>query len=103
MVKRRKTWVFAPPKPKKPQVPEDLKKLVDEKARQLVETVLKPEFVKPPPEGNDSSYLIDIYTEWYRSYFYFCGKSRCPAPNCIREFYDQKFARMEYVGEGKFN
>ena len=103
MVTRRKTWVYVPPKPKKPQVPENLKNLVDEKAKQLVETVLKPEHVKPPPEGSDSSYLVDLYTKWYRSYFYFCGKRHCPAPNCITEFYEQKFARMEYVGNDKFN
>lgn len=103
MAIQRKTWIYNPPKPKKPKIPEDLKNLVDEKAKQLVETVLKPEFVKPPIEGSDSSYLVDIYTEWYRSYFYFCGKSRCPAPNCIREFYERKFARLEYVGDNKFN
>ena len=102
MARQKKTWVYSPPKPKKPKIPDALKKLVDEKASQLVETVLKPEYVKPPPE-NDSSYIVDIYTSWYRSYFYFCTKSHCRAPNCIKEFFDNKHARMEYVGDDKFN
>ena len=103
MVARQKTWVYAPPKPKKPQVSENLKDLVEGKARLLVETVLKPEHVKPPPEGNDSSYLVDIYTKWHGSYFYFYGKRHCRASNCITEFFEQKFARMEYIGDDKFN
>ncbi|MBF0584310.1 MAG: hypothetical protein HQL80_08760 [Magnetococcales bacterium] len=103
MVARQKTWVYAPKKQKKPVVPEDLKDFAEEKARLLVDNVLKPEYVKPPEEGDTSSYLVDIFTKWYRNYLYFCGMRHCRAPNCITEFYEQKFARMEYVGDGRFN
>lgn len=103
MAKRQKTEFIGPPKPKKSQIPESLKKLVEEQAQHLVDTVLKPEYVKPPPEGNDFTYLVDIYIKWHRSYFYFCVKHRCPSPNCITEFFDDKIARIEHVGDSKFN
>ena len=38
-----------------------------------------------------------------RSYFYLCAKYRCPAPNCITEFFDTKFARLEFIGSDRFN
>jgi len=51
--------------------------------------------MKPPPK--------DISAKWYRGYFYFNSKYRCPSVHCISEFFENKFARMEYVGEDKFN
>jgi len=50
MAQRRKTWIYSPPKPPKPKVPDAIKAEVEAKARQLVESVLKPTHVKPPPE-----------------------------------------------------
>jgi hypothetical protein len=35
---------------------------VEEKVWQLVETVLKPKYIAPPPHEGDSNYLVDIYT-----------------------------------------
>jgi hypothetical protein len=101
--KARKGWVFSPPKPSKPKVDDATKAEVERKADELIESFLKPEFVKPPPEGTEWNYIVDIYGKWYRSYFYLCAKYRCPAPNCITEFFETKFTRLEYVGSGKFN
>jgi hypothetical protein len=42
----KKQWVYAPAKPK---VPDEIKAEVQKKADQLVETFLKPNFIKPPP------------------------------------------------------
>jgi len=36
MAKQRKMWVYSPPKPSKPKVPETLKAEVTERANQLV-------------------------------------------------------------------
>jgi hypothetical protein len=66
--------------------------MVQKKADQLVEAFLKPTFIKPLPADTQSSYIVDIYTNWYRGYFYFCSKYRCPALNCISEFFEDKFA-----------
>lgn len=66
MAKRKpKTWVYSPPKLPKVAVPEDLKAEVERKAGELVETVLKPKHVKPPPKNPRFNYLIDLSTKWH--------------------------------------
>ncbi len=101
--RRQKVWVYIPPKLPKPKVPENIKIEVETKAKELVDSFLKPTYIKPPPENENFSYIVDIYAKWYRSYFHFSAKYACPAPNCITPFFEAKFARMEYVGDGRFN
>jgi hypothetical protein len=103
MKKRQKAWVFCPEKSPKPTVPENIKAEVETKAKELVESFLKPEYIKPPPEDMRFNYVVDIYTKWYHSYFYFCAKYASPSPNAISPFFEAKFGRMEYVGDGLFN
>ncbi len=49
------------------------------------------------------NYIVDIYTKWYRHYFYFCAKYCSPGPNALSPFFETKFARMEYVGQNRFH
>ena len=98
-----KAWVYSPAPPPKPTVPAAIKAELEARARELVESELKPKNIKPPPEDQSFNYIVDIYTKWYRSYFYFCAKYACPGPNAISPFFEAKFARMEYAGEGEFN
>lgn len=103
MNRRQKNWFFHPQKPPRPKVPENVKLEVETKAKELIESFLKPEHIKPPPEDLHFNYIVEIYTKWYRSSFYFCAKYACPSPHAISPFFDTKFARMEYVGEDLFN
>jgi len=103
MAKKQKTWVYSPPSQPKPEVPEDIKRDVETKANALVEAVLKPTHIKPPPDDDSFNYIVDVYTKWYRNYFYFCAKYCVPGPNAIAPFFEAKFARMEYVGNARFN
>src|ERR1700736_1865391 len=100
--KKPKTWVYRPPKPPKPSVPEAVKADVETKAGQLIETVLKPQHVQPPPKGQRFNYIMDIGAKWYRNSFYFFSTYACPGPNALSPTFESKFARMEYVGNGKF-
>ena len=84
------------------KVPEHVKVELEQKANTLVETALKPTHVKPPPEDARFNYIVDIYTKWYRNYFYFCAKYHVPGPNAIEPFFEAKFARMEYTGNDRF-
>jgi len=84
-------------------VPEAVKLEVATQANELVESFLKPTFVKPPRKNWKFNYIIDIYTKWYRSYFYFCSRYACPSPNALSPFFERKFARLEYVGNRRFN
>jgi hypothetical protein len=96
----KKQWVYAPAKP---TVPAEIKAEVQKKADSLVETFLKPNFIKPPPADKQWDYIVDIYAKWYRGYFYFCSKYHCPGPTAMTDYFEAKFARLEYVGDGKFN
>jgi hypothetical protein len=80
-----------------------LKAEVEAKARDLIETILKPKHVKPPPEDQRWNYIIDIGGKWFRSYFYFYSTYTCPGPNALSPTFESKFARLEYVGAGRFN
>jgi hypothetical protein len=103
MTTRRKTWVYNPPKPKKetPKVPEEIKQCVQEKGNEIVEKIFKPEYLKPIPEEQMLNHIVDIYTKWYRNYFYFCVKYQCP-PHSTPSFFENKFVRLEYLGDDTF-
>ena len=103
MVKKQKTWVYSPKRQPKPKVPESVKENLEAKASGLVDSILKPMHVKPPRENEQFNYIVDIYTKWFHNYFYFCAKYHCPGPNAISPFFEAKFARLEYIGNGRFN
>ena len=103
MANRRKTWVYVPPKPSKPTVPAAIKADVDAKAREFVESVLKPLHVKPPPDDERFNYIVDIATKWYRNYFYFFATSRSPGPTALSPSFEPKFARLEYTDANHFS
>ncbi|HEY9206244.1 MAG TPA: hypothetical protein VIO58_10025 [Candidatus Methanoperedens sp.] len=103
MKRRQKGWFFLPPKPPKPKVPENIKTEVESKANELIDSFLKPTYIKPPPEDYQFSYIVDFYAKWYRNYFHFNAKYCCSAPNCIAPFFESKFARMEYAGNDLFS
>jgi hypothetical protein len=76
---------------------------VQRKAKQLVEATLKPQHIKPPPANAQFNYIVDIYTKWYRHYFYFCAKYCVSGPNALAPYFEAKFARLEYAGHNQFN
>jgi hypothetical protein len=102
MAKSRKMWMFSPAKREKQTVTASIKLQVETKAKELIENVLKPQHVQPPPEDLRFNYIIDIGAKWYRNYFYFFSTYSCPGPNAISPTFESKFARMEYLGNDKF-
>jgi hypothetical protein len=48
-------------KPTKGGVPEAVKVEVITKANELIETVLKPKHIQPPPENPQFNHIVDIY------------------------------------------
>jgi hypothetical protein len=103
MPKRRKVWMYCPPKAPKPEVPDSVKAEVSAKAQELVDEHLKIKYLEPPPEKSNCNYLKDLSTKWFRSYFYFCATYFSPFPDAISPTFEIRFARMEYVGDGKFD
>jgi hypothetical protein len=100
--KSQKGWVYAPRRQAAPTVPTALKQEVEEKAQALVEVVLKPHHVPPPPENPQCNYIEDLYTKWYRNFFYFCAQYRSAGPYALGGHFEIKFARMKYTGAGLF-
>jgi hypothetical protein len=99
----KKKWGCSPPKESKPKVPGRIKDEVQAKATHLIDSEFKLTHIKPPKKGEEQfSYIVNIYSKWYRNYFYFIAKCRCPAPNCISEFFDTDFARLEYIRNDRF-
>ena len=103
MAKQRKAWMFSAEKSPKASLPGTLKDEVETKANELIENVLKPANIQPPPEGSQSNYITDIKTKWIGSTCYFISIYACPGPNAIAPSFEEKFARMELVGDAKFN
>ena len=99
----KKRWVYSPKKQSSSKISDDLKQIVKDKADKLVDTVLIPQHVKPPPEDNHFNYLVNIYTKWYRNYFYFCSTYNSPGPYAISPSFEDKFARLEFMGADRFN
>jgi hypothetical protein len=99
----KKSWVYSPRKQAVAKVPDNLKQTVKDKADELVNSVLIPQYVKPPPEDYQFNYVVNIYTQWYRNYFYFCSTYNSPGPNAISPSFEDKFARLEYVAGDRFN
>lgn len=61
MKRREKAWFWRPEKSPKPKVPDNVKAEIETKANELVESFLKPEYIKPPPEDIRFNYAVDIY------------------------------------------
>jgi hypothetical protein len=101
MPKPRAPWNTHPAK-KRASVSAPLKAEVETKARDVIENLLKPKYVQPPPTGEQFNYIIDIGAKWYRNYFYFFSTYACPSPNALTPRFESKFARMEPLGDGKF-
>lgn len=96
-------WVYDPNKTVSPKASDALKRKVETEANALIDTVLKPQYIQPPPEDPQFNYLVNLYGKWRGGYFYFCSQYACPGPNAILPFFDDKFARLEYVGGDRFN
>ena len=102
MAKQRKAWMFSAEKSPKASLPGTLKDEVDTKVGELIENVLKPKHIQPPTEGSQSNYITDIKIKWIGSTCYFISIYACPGPSAIAPTFEEKFARMEHIGDAKF-
>jgi hypothetical protein len=102
MAKQRKAWRTTSVKKPKTPLPDSLKADLEAKATALIENVLKPKRVLPPPKDARFNYIIDIGAKWYRNYFYLFSTYACPGPNALYPKFESKFARMEYLGNARF-
>jgi hypothetical protein len=100
MAKPQKTWFFDSPRW---PVPQAVKAEMDAKIADLIENVLKPKHLQPPPEGHLLNYIVDIKAKWLGSKCYLISVYRTPRLHKKPTRFETKFARMEYVGNAKFS
>ena len=103
MGKQQKPRGYSPRKSTTSKLQETLKREVTTKANELIETVLKPKHIQPPPENPQFNYIVDMYGKWYHRYFYFCATYCVPGTNATVPSFEAKFARMEYAGNNRFH
>lgn len=102
MAMARKQWVYSPSY-KGLKVPERLKAEVTARANDLVETVLKPGHIEPPPAEPQFNYLVDIRTRWRGRFFTFCALYNCPQPEAPSPCLEFPFTRLGYVGNDRLD
>jgi hypothetical protein len=102
MARQCKAWMITPKKASKPTVPDSIKVELEAKAAKLIEAVLKPKHIQPPPAREQFNYVTDIGAKWHSNSFYFISTYTCPGPNAISPTFESKFAPMEYLGDGRF-
>ena len=102
VVMRNYTW--APARTKTgTKITDTLKHEVESKADSLIDKVLKPKYIEPPDDNSTLNYVVDIFSKWHGRFFYFTSKYKCPGPNAISPFFDNNFARLEFIGNSRFN
>ena len=94
-------WVYRP-RPAS-HVPDGVKDQVTAKANEIIETLFKPQYIKPPPKDESFNYIVDIYTKWHKNCLYFRAKYACPGPNALSPFFEDSFTRLAYMANGRFN
>ena len=99
MKNKMKGWFY---NPKPASVPENIRIEIEIKAKSLIEGDLKKKHIKGKNPDNDFNYIADIYYRWIGKRFYLCSKYNCPPPNTISLSFESRFARLEYIGDDKF-
>jgi hypothetical protein len=103
MARRPKQWIYRPPQPPKPQVPESVKRDVETRAHEFVASVLKPTHLTPAPPHADWNDLVDISTKWYHNDFYVSATYCSPGPSALAPSFETLDARLESVGDQQFH
>ena len=94
-------WIYRPGSAS--HVPDSIKEQVTAKANEIVETVFKPQYIKPLPDDERFNYIVDIYTKWRKNCLYFRARYACPGPNALSPFFEDSFTRLAYMANGRFN
>ena len=89
MAKRRKT----PASQFSSLILKAIKQEVNQKSGDLIENVLKPKHIQPPPTGHQLNYITDITIKWLGSKCYFVSIYACPGPNAISPTFETKFTK----------
>ncbi len=97
----KKIWTSTPQNKLAINLTNSEKKEVSSNFQPLVE-FLKDKCISENPDKK-YNYLIDIYTKWYRKYFYLCEKFKSEFPDRIVDEFEVKLVRLEYTDKDSFD
>jgi hypothetical protein len=93
-------WTWTPDRRSSIKAPIAIKVKVEFEMNEFIDDVLRKKHIKRPPKDKDRNYIVEIYAKKHQRYFYFCANYHCRAKNCIADFFEMRFARLEYAGDG---
>ena len=102
----RKVWVYDPARAfrqSEAQVPTDIKREVQRRAQDLIDSTLKPRYIQPPDKKAKFNYLVGLHTKWHGPFFYFCSTYCSLGPKALSPSFESRFARLQYAGYRRFN
>ena len=73
------------------------------KVRKLIDDVLKPKHVEPPPVEGRFNYISDITLKWHGSTLFLVALYACPGPNALSPSFESRFARLKPAGGNCFD
>jgi len=76
---------------------------VERRSQELIDLILKPRYIQPPPPKAELNYLVDLYAKWHGPFFYFCSRYCSAGPRALSPFFESRFARLQYAGDDRFN
>lgn len=74
----QRVQMYSPKAAPKPKIPAAIKDHAQAEVDRFVDEVLRPRFLRIPPEEPRFDYVVDVFTRWCRSYLYFCASYACP-------------------------
>ena len=101
MAKIPRQWIYRTSPASR--IPDSVRNEITAKADEIVQTVFKPQYIKPPPKKPRFNYIVGIYTKWHKNCLYFRAKFACPGPNALSPFFEDSFTRLAYMANGRFN
>lgn len=94
-------WVYSPQSRKGGKPTEADKKRVSEFFQPLIDK-FKSE-IPPPPEDEDRNHITDVYSKWYRNFFYIYEKLKIMGENRIKDEAEIGVVRLKYVDKDRFD
>ncbi len=79
------------------------KRQVKERADAFLDSTLKEQLITKQDASIRDARIVELYTKWRGNFFYFKARFESKRPDAISPFFEEGFARLEYVGEDHFN
>jgi hypothetical protein len=102
--KSPKIWMRAPARAPGPaKTSEAEKQAIIAACEELIETVLKPRFLPEIIPSEERNYKINIHGAWRGGRYKFMQRYRSGFPDNKGVEFDAPFARIDHMGDGKFD